>query len=67
MFLINNEMPNSLVAGGAGFIGAYVVNKLIAMGYEVVALDDLCGGFKDHANPNALFVKDSTMDRNFLD
>lgn len=52
----------SLVTGGAGFIGAHVVNDLIKMGHEVVVLDDLSGGFEDNVNVDAEFVKGSITD-----
>jgi UDP-glucose 4-epimerase len=49
----------SLVTGGAGFIGAHVTNELIQLGHKVVVLDDLSGGFEDHVNENAIFIKGS--------
>lgn len=52
-------MPKSLVTGGAGFIGAHVTNELLAMGHEVVVLDDLSGGFEDNVNQKALFIQGS--------
>lgn len=51
-----------LVTGGAGFIGAHVTNELLKMGYMVVVLDDLSGGFKENVNPEATFVKGSIND-----
>jgi len=60
-------MPKSLVTGGAGFIGAHTVNELLAMGHEVVALDDLSGGFEDYVNSSALFVKGSITDHALLE
>ncbi|MFN8309987.1 MAG: NAD-dependent epimerase/dehydratase family protein [Chitinophagales bacterium] len=56
----------SLVTGGAGFIGAHVTNELIAMGHDVVVLDDLSGGFEENVNPKARFVKGSIMDHEML-
>jgi UDP-glucose 4-epimerase len=48
-----------LVTGGAGFIGSHVVNDLLAMNEEVIALDDLSGGFKENVNPRAQFIAGS--------
>jgi UDP-glucose 4-epimerase len=57
----------ALVTGGAGFIGAHVVNELIAMGAEVVVLDDLSGGFEDNVNPVAVFIKGSITDQKLVE
>lgn len=54
--------PTSLVTGGAGFIGAHVVNELILAGHKVIVLDDLSGGFEDNIHPDAFFVKGSITD-----
>lgn len=51
-----------LVTGAAGFIGSHVCDHLITNGYEVVALDDLSGGFQDNVNPEAVFVNGSICD-----
>jgi UDP-glucose 4-epimerase len=51
-----------LVTGGAGFIGAHVVNDLIAMGEQVVVLDDLSGGFRENVHAEALFIQGSIND-----
>jgi UDP-glucose 4-epimerase len=37
-----------LVTGGAGFIGSHVCDGLVSRGHEVVALDDLSSGRRDH-------------------
>lgn len=37
-----------LVTGGAGFIGSHLVDRFLAMGHEVLALDDLSGGRRDN-------------------
>ena len=52
----------SLVTGAAGFIGAHVCDELIRMGHDVVALDDLSGGFEDNVPAGAAFVKGSIND-----
>jgi UDP-glucose 4-epimerase len=55
-------MTKSLVTGGAGFIGAHVVNHLIELGHNVTALDDLSGGFRENVHPKARFVHGSVND-----
>lgn len=52
----------SLVTGGAGFIGSHVVKHCLALGHEVVVLDDLSGGFEDHIPEGAIFVQGSVTD-----
>lgn len=52
----------SLVTGGAGFIGSHITNDLLALGQDVVVLDDLSGGFRDNVNPNAVFFEGSVND-----
>jgi len=56
----------SLVTGGAGFIGANVVNELLALGHEVIVLDDLSGGYADYVNSKAIFVQGSITDHAML-
>lgn len=53
---------NVLVTGGAGFMGAHLVNDLIIMGHDVVVLDDLSGGFKENVNSEAELVVGSITD-----
>ena len=36
-----------LVTGGAGFIGAHLINDLQADGFEVIGLDNYCGALYD--------------------
>lgn len=45
-----------LVTGGCGFIGSYLVDKLIELGNEVVVLDNLLSGKKEKLNKKAKFV-----------
>ncbi|MBP5284837.1 MAG: SDR family oxidoreductase [Kiritimatiellae bacterium] len=41
-------MKRALVTGGAGFLGSHLCARLLAEGYEVVALDNLYTGSKDN-------------------
>ena len=50
-------MAKILVTGGAGFIGSHVVDELIMNGHDVVALDNLSGGYVENVNPRAQFVR----------
>lgn len=59
-------MATSLVTGGAGFIGAHVVNELIKLEHKVVVLDDLSGGFRENVNSEAVFVQGSVTDHELL-
>jgi len=59
-------MAKSLVTGGAGFIGSHVVKHCLALGHEVVVLDDLSGGFEDHIPEGAKFVQGSVVDHDLI-
>ncbi len=60
-------MIYSLVTGGAGFIGAHVVNELILLKHNVIVLDDLSGGFEENINPKAVFIKGNITDHLLLE
>jgi UDP-glucose 4-epimerase len=60
-------MPTSLVTGGAGFMGSHVAEHLISMGHDVVALDDLSGGFRENVPAGAKFVEGSILDHALID
>src|SRR5882672_1076117 len=55
-------MVNSLVTGGAGFIGAHLTRELLRRGHDVVVLDDLSGGFEENVPRGARFVNGSIGD-----
>ncbi len=64
--------PSILVTGGAGFIGRWVVKKLLEDGQQVLALDDLSNGrlsnideFK--SNPDFTFVEGDIKDQALLE
>lgn len=56
----------SLVTGGAGFIGSHVARHCLALGQEVVVLDDLSGGFLDQVPSGAKFIKGSITDADLI-
>jgi len=55
-------MTKALVTGAAGFIGSHVARHLVELGMEVVALDDLSGGFRENAPAGAQWVQMSVTD-----
>jgi len=59
-------MPESLVTGGAGFIGSHVADELLARGHSVVVLDDLSGGVRGNVPAGARFVAGSILDESLL-
>ncbi|HVD99690.1 MAG TPA: NAD-dependent epimerase/dehydratase family protein [Cytophagaceae bacterium] len=53
---------NVLITGGAGFIGAHVCREAQKLGFKVVVLDDLSGGFEENLPENVTFIKGSITD-----
>jgi UDP-glucose 4-epimerase len=60
-------MTSSLVTGGAGFMGSHIAEHLVRLGYRVVALDDLSGGFKENIPTGATFVEGSILDTELVE
>src|SRR5271166_2604250 len=59
----SSSLPRALVTGAAGFIWSHVVRALLAQGrVEVVALDDLSGGFCRNILAGVEFVEASITD-----
>ena len=52
----------ALVTGGAGFIGSHLVDALVARGDEVVVLDDLSTGRREHVDPAATLLEHDVRD-----
>ena len=53
----------ALVTGGAGFVGSHLVDRLIANGHEVVALDDLSSGRKANLHDDARLIEMDIRDK----
>ena len=59
-------MANWLVTGGAGYIGAHVVQALHAQGERAVVLDDLSTGTRDRVPDDAVFVQGTILDEDVV-
>lgn len=60
-------MPRSLVTGAAGFIGSHVARHCVELGHDVIAVDDLSGGFAANLPEGAEFNMGSVTDSRFVD
>lgn len=55
-----------LVTGAAGFIGSHVVDSCLELGMDVVATDDLSGGFLENVPEAAQWVQGDLRDADFV-
>jgi dTDP-glucose 4,6-dehydratase len=67
-----SRQPNSVVTGGAGFLGSHLVDVLIARGHKVIAIDNLVTGTIDNiahmgGNPNFKFIQQDVTEFIFLE
>ena len=61
-------MTKVVVTGGSGFIGSHIVAANLALGHQVVVLDDLSTGFeKNLQGMDCELVKGSILDQAMLD
>ena len=59
-----------IVTGGAGFIGSYIVKKLVARGDSVTVIDNLNTGKEENlelVRNKIVFLKDSVLNMNLLE
>jgi dTDP-glucose 4,6-dehydratase len=62
----------ALVTGGAGFLGSHLCDRLLADGYDVIAMDNLLTGSTDNiahlaGNPSFRFVLHDVTEYIFID
>ena len=63
------DIHDILVTGGAGYIGSYLVDALVARDYRVTVLDNLepqvhrSGTWPSYANPRATYIQGDVRDR----
>jgi UDP-glucose 4-epimerase len=55
-----------LVTGGAGYIGSFMVKRLLDDGHDVVILDTLERGLENRLDNRATFVKGNVCDASFV-
>ena len=58
---------NVLVTGGAGYIGAHIVDLLCDYNYTVIVFDNLSSGFKENLNNKAIFIKGNILSQQDLE
>lgn len=46
------------ITGVAGFLGSHLADRLLDLGYDVVGVDNLDGGFLENVNPKVKFYKE---------
>lgn len=51
-----------LITGGAGFLGSFLANRLVAQGHQVFALDNLLQGSPKRLSPAVKFIQGSVDD-----
>lgn len=54
------------VTGGAGFIGSHLTEKLVALGYKVRIIDNLCQGHREWVPKQSEFFEGDISDKNLL-
>ena len=54
---MSNKIKNILVTGAAGFLGSHLSEKLAEMGYTVIGIDNMIGGYPDNIPKNISFME----------
>ncbi len=58
-------MSKILVTGAAGFIGSHIVDRYLALGHDVIAVDNLATGARENVHPQARFFQLDVRDPDF--
>ena len=65
---INVKFKNSVITGGAGFVGSNLVDRLVSIGHKVIVLDNFVSGKKSnlshHSEKNVKIIKIDISDKN---
>lgn len=63
----NDKINKVLIAGGAGFIGSHLANRLIVLGYQVIVLDNLSAGRRENLDSRARFYLADVTDQALIE
>ena len=55
-------MARILITGVAGLLGSHFSRHMLDLGHEVVGIDDLSGGYREHLDPRLAFYKANLTD-----
>ena len=56
-----------IVVGGAGYIGAHIVDSLCEEGNDVFVFDNLSSGFVENLNEKSKFINGDILNKSFLE
>ena len=56
----------ALITGGAGFIGSHVAKDCFSLGFEVVVVDDMSGGFRKNVPQGVRLILGDLKDAKFV-
>lgn len=57
----------ALVTGAAGFIGSHVADQCLKLGMDVVAVDDLSGGYEENVPKGTTWIKGDLAQNDFVE
>ena len=62
------KFKNSIITGGAGFVGSNLVDRLVSIGHKVIVLDNFVSGKKSnlshHSKKNVKIIKIDISNKN---